>query len=106
MSDGERDPAAPAADAPAPETWLQRFGPILGGLLIDAVDFATFGPLGLGGGFVLGGLTALAVCALNGIEGKRRWMLVGAAALYTALPFTEALPLATVMAILVRLAGR
>jgi len=80
--------------------------PIASGILIDTVDLATFGPLGLYGGFVVGGLVGWLVCSANGISGNRRWLLIAAAAAYTAMPFTEAVPLATVLAVLSRLLSK
>ena len=68
--------------------------PVLAGVLLDLLDFATFGPIGLWVGAVVGGLAGYLLARAMGFA--RRWpAAVGVAAAYCMLPFTAFVPLAT-----------
>lgn len=86
------------------ERLRDALGPIAAGLLIDGVDFATFGPLGLVAGPLLGGVVGFWAASVYGFSGRGRWGLAAAVAAYCAIPSTEMLPLATVASVLSRLA--
>lgn len=102
--DASRALAAQPADGPLQR--LQRsLGPVLGGLVLDTVDLATFGPVGLYGGFLLGGAVGWWVATLYGFGGARRGLVTGLAALYTGFPGTAFIPLATIVGGLVRVGG-
>lgn len=73
-------------------------GPIAGGLLLDAADLITFGPLGLYGGFVLGALVALWLTTLYRFTIPFRLLWAFLAGLYCTMPMTEPFPIATVLA--------
>jgi hypothetical protein len=78
---------------------LRALGPVAAGLCIDLVDFATFPPvLGLSfgalAGWWVGGRMALPL--------RLRVWLAAAAALYCALPGTNALPVGTILGALSR----
>jgi hypothetical protein len=73
----------------------RAFGPLAGGIILDVVDLATFGPIGLCGGFLLGGLVGWWIGSLYSLSVHQRRWLAAAAALYTAIPLTEPLPIAT-----------
>jgi len=83
------------------ESFLERLhrslGPILGGLLLDFADLATFGPLGIYGGFFFGAIIGLWLSSLYGFgwRGKLFWAVVGAA--YCFIPGTEIFPIATIL---------
>lgn len=99
-------PLAEVSPAPAPQPWLPRanraFGPILAGLVIDVVDFATFGPIGLVLGLPLGGLAGYWMGRALGLSTRgARWCAL-AAGLYCMLPGTEIFPLATLVGAFVR----
>lgn len=79
---------------------------IVGGLMIDVADVITLGGLGGVGGFLVGGLLTYGVCSNQGVSRFRTAALTMAGAVYCALPFTEALPLATMLAIISQLAPR
>lgn len=81
---------------------MGRFGPLLGGMLLDVVDLATFGPAGLYGGFILGGAAGWWLGHRYGLGGRHRVTLALAAAAYSATPATEALPLGTLIGGLVQ----
>jgi len=83
-----------------------RFGPLLGGMLLDLVDLATFGPAGLYGGFLLGGAAGWWLGHRYGLSGRQRAAMALAAAAYSATPATETLPLGTLVGGLVQVGGR
>lgn len=102
-----RGESSPALAAQPADGLLQRLyrslGPVAGGLLLDMVDLATFGPIGVYGGFLLGGAVGWWVATLYGVHGAGRGLITGLAALYTGFPGTAFVPLATVVGGLLRL---
>lgn len=88
------------SDAPR-EALLVRLhralGPLAGGIVLDFVDLATFGPIGLLGGFVMGGLIGWWISSIYDFSLRGRSVFAVLAAAYTAIPFTEILPLATMI---------
>jgi len=83
-----------------------RLAPILVGVLLDAVDFMTMGPIGLSGGFVLGGLAGWWAARELGLRGRPVWLAAFAGAVYAATPATELLPLGTLVGLAVQLGRR
>ena len=70
----------------------KRLSPILAGVLLDLLDFATYGPIGLWAGVVVGGLAGYLLARAMGFE--RRWpAAVLVAGAYCMLPFTAFVPL-------------
>ena len=78
------------------------WAPIVAALAIDLADFVTAGPLGLVAGLAVGGVLTATVAASAGARPRRVALLALVGGLYCALPLTEALPLATVLAVLHR----
>ena len=76
---------------------------MLAGFLLDLVDFATYGPIGLRVGAVVGALAGYLLAMSMGVEPKRRFRYAAAAGAYCMLPFTAFLPLATVLGTAIRL---
>jgi hypothetical protein len=83
-------------------TQIRGLLPILGAVIIDATDLITMGPVGLGMGMFIGGLLAWAVAYRHGLTIWQSMIAGTAGALYCALPFTEALPIATLLALISR----
>jgi hypothetical protein len=79
---------------------------VLAGMLLDGVDFLTMGPMGLAGGFLLGAAAGWWAAREFGFEGRHRWWMALAGAVYAATPLTEFLPLGTLAGALVRLGPR
>ena len=86
-----------------PRRLYHALGPLAGGFLLDSVDLATFGPLGYGGGFLVGALLGAWVASMEGFGWTGRLYCAVLAAFYTALPRTELFPLATAIAATSRL---
>lgn len=78
-------------------------GPIAAGILLDLVDFATFGPIGLWAGLVVGGAAGYLLAMGMGVRPERRWGYALAAGAYCTLPFTAYLPVATLLGAVIRL---
>ena len=84
--------------------WLgrQTLAPVLAGVLLDAIDFATMGPIGLSGGFLVAGGAGYWIAVELGLQRRSRIGLALMAAAYAATPFTELLPLGTLVGLLTR----
>lgn len=85
---------------------LQRLkralGPVLGGLILDFADFATFGPLGLFAGPIVGIFVGWWMGNFYQLTTRARIGLTLVAGIYCALPITNFLPLATMVSALIR----
>ncbi len=95
-------PVEQNARAPLARRLNRAFGPILAGIVIDLVDLATFGPIGLVLGIPLGGAAGYWMGTALGLERKHAWLCALAAGIYCTIPFTEVLPLATLVGAFVR----
>jgi S-ribosylhomocysteine lyase LuxS involved in autoinducer biosynthesis len=71
--------------------------PVVTGLLIDLIDFATFGPVGIYTGFVLGGLAAYLLFSLQGVPRRQCFYAAIVAGIYCTTPLTEFTPLGTLL---------
>lgn len=96
-------PVAASVPAETPQlTLLERLhyalGPLAAGIIIDTVNLAVFGPIGVVLGPVVGGLAGWWVSSLYGFGTRGRLFVAIAAAIYVTVPFTELLPLATMVA--------
>jgi hypothetical protein len=83
----------------------EALGPILGGLILDVVDFATLGPLGLYIGWLAGALAGLWIASIYKFSWKARVLFAIFAAIYCTIPFTGPLPLATMVSAVARFWG-
>ena len=81
-------------------------GPIAAGFLLDLVDFATYGPIGLWTGLAVGGLTGYFLAASLGARPERRLLYAVFAGVYCTLPFTAFMPAGTLLGALVQLRER
>ncbi len=75
----------------------RSFGPIAAGVVIDLVDAATFGPIGLVLGLPLGGLAGYWMGRAMGMRARAAAWCALAAGIYCTIPGTEFLPLATII---------
>ena len=94
---------APAQPKPSPAQRLNRaFGPVVAGLVIDFVDLATFGPIGLYLGLPIGGFAGYWMGRALGLERKPSLGCALLAGVYCMIPGTEMIPVATVVGALAR----
>lgn len=83
----------------------ESYAPVVAGLILDAFDFATLGPIGLYAGLVVGGVAGWWLAPSFGFSPERRWLCALLAGVYCTLPFTSYLPVATVLGLASRLGG-
>lgn len=93
------NPPHPEPQAPLsqPARLNRAFGPVVAGLIIDLVDLATFGPLGLVLGLPIGAFAGYWMGRALGLAPKPSLLCALAAGIYCTLPGTEMLPIATVV---------
>jgi hypothetical protein len=80
----------------------RAFGPIVAGLIIDLVDFATFGPIGFLLGLPVGGLAGYWMGRCLGLSRRASFYCALASGVYCTIPGTEVIPLATMVGAYVR----
>lgn len=78
------------------------FGPVMAGMIIDAVDLITLGPVGLVVGLPVGACAGYWLGQSLGLDRKASAVCALAAGVYCTIPFTEILPLGTLVGALVR----
>ncbi len=104
----QESPADPPA-APGLGHRLRRaLGPLLPGLVIDGLDLLTFGPAAPWVGPLVGAPAGWFLARGSGLGRTHSGLVAVACGVYCALPFTTALPLATMIGAWARfvLAGR
>lgn len=79
------------------------FGALIAGGVLDAVDLATFGPIGLSVGLVAGAVVGWWLGPSLGLPARRRWLGAVLSGLYCMTPLTAFLPLASLSAALASL---
>ena len=94
LGEGSEPPAGVSAAA-----FLRALAPVLAGLFIDLIDFATIPPIL---GMAIGALAGVWVANRIGLYGKLRLWVVLGSALYCALPGTNFIPAGTVLGALSR----
>ena len=73
------------------------WAPLVAAVAIDLADLATAGPIGLLAGLFVGGVLTTIVAKAAGAESRRALGLGVLGGIYCAMPFTEAVPLATIL---------
>ena len=92
----------PESNRPTATVGQQIIRPIFAALAIDLLDLATFGPLGLYVGMILGAAVGFWLTPLLGFPPHRRWLSALATGVYCTLPLTGLLPLATLASLVSR----
>ena len=82
-----------------------RYGTVLAGALLDAVDFTTMGPIGVKFGFFIGAGCGWWLSRELGYPKRLRIGIAVACGLYCMFPPTSILPVATVLGALARQLG-
>ena len=80
----------------------RALGPLAGGMILDALDLVTFGPIGLCGGFIIAAFVGWWISSIYRFSLVGRITFSVLAALYVAIPFTEIFPLATLVSAIAR----
>lgn len=99
MSDKEMQPHSSRRWA----RYNYAFGPVGAGLIIDAIDFVTFGPVGLALGIPIGAAAGYWLARSLRLETNSSLLCALIAGIYCTIPGTELLPLGTLVGALVRL---
>lgn len=98
MSGNQVPSAPPPVDPKARMQRLNRaFGPVIAGMIIDGVDFVTFGPMGLICGLPVGGLAGYWLGRCLGFDRELSVYCGIVAGIYCTIPGTELLPLGTLI---------
>ena len=77
-------------------------GPLAGGILLDTIDLVTFGPIGIMGGFVIAITVGWWISSIYHFPVKGRILFAVLAGIYTAIPMTEIIPVATMVSAIAR----
>lgn len=91
---------------PLPRRLHRALGPLAVGILLDVLDLATFGPVGLYLGVVVGLAAGWYLGSMAGLARGARVLFAIGAAIYLTVPMTEFLPIATVVSALGRFRTR
>ena len=84
------------------ERTYYALGPLGVGFILDVLDLATFGPIGLALGPVVGAAAGWIIGDLEGVGRNGRIVLAFCAAIYMFIPFTEPVPVATCFGLVAR----
>lgn len=100
-TEGPDGPSVSSGDSgkpPSARRFERAFGPVMAGVILDCVDFATIGPPA----FIIGGLVGLWIFSIYRFPWQHR--IIGAllSGAYCMMPFTRFLPLATLVGAWVR----
>ncbi len=89
--------------------FVQRFlfaaSPLAAGVMLDVLDAATFGPVGIVCGAIVGGWAGWQLAKHEGLPANLQFAAAICAAAYMTIPFTELIPAATMLVFLVRFFG-
>lgn len=96
--EADRAAAGPERTASRPPV----LSPVVAGALLDLVDLATLGPIGLWAGLALGGVAGWVLATGLGVPRERRLRYALVAGVYCMLPYTAWLPAGTLVGALVR----
>lgn len=101
VSDLKRTERVPSADDTAEEPLVSRahraLGPLAVGIILDLLDLATFGVLGIYLGAIVGMAAGWYLGTMAGLGPRARFLFGVAAAAYLTVPMTEFMPVATIV---------
>ncbi|MBU0676985.1 MAG: hypothetical protein KJ626_02625 [Verrucomicrobia bacterium] len=91
----------PEEERPQPPSAFRRMelslGPVAAGIIIDVIDFVTFGQAGIMLGLLIGGTAAYWMCSVYRLPVYQRLLWAVAAGVYCTIPRTEFIPVATII---------
>jgi hypothetical protein len=82
--------------------WGRALGPVISGLIIDVLDFATFGGAGAIFGLLLGTPAGWYLARNLGLDHRRSLYVALGCGVYCMIPVTSPIPIATLIGILLR----
>jgi len=88
------------------ERFYKAIFPILGGLILDFADLATFGPVGLYTGMLVGCTIGWLISGIYEFSRNGRLIFTLLAGIYCTIPGTFFLPLATAISAVARFRGK
>ena len=101
MSEHENKPNKPSTNTYSQDDLLNRlhrtFGPLAGGVILDAADLITMGPIGIFGGMIVGSAVGWWVSSIYQYSKQSRLIWAAISGIYCMMPFTAVLPLATIV---------
>ena len=77
-------------------------GPLGAGIVLDLLDLATFGPIGIFAGTLVGGCAGWILGGFEAFDRSLRIAFAICAAAYMTIPFTEMIPVATMLVLVAR----
>jgi hypothetical protein len=84
------------------ERTYYALGPLAAGIMLDVLDLATFGTVGIFVGALVGAYAGWVIGEFEGLDRDGRTALACCAALYMMIPMTEPLPIATAFSLVAR----
>ncbi|MBN1968244.1 MAG: hypothetical protein JXR48_09595 [Candidatus Delongbacteria bacterium] len=81
----------------------KALGPIAGGIILDLADLATFGPIGFYIGMIAGATISYYISTFYKLDKFTTILVMLIGGIYCTIPFTEAIPAATIVTALIRL---
>jgi hypothetical protein len=84
----------------------RALGPLAGGILLDTLDIATFGPVGIYVGWFVGYAVGWWMASFYNFHPAGKFLFASIAAIYLTLPMTEFVPVATLVSAFARFRGR
>jgi hypothetical protein len=84
------------------ERTYYALGPLAAGIMLDVLDLATFGPVGIFVGAIVGAYAGWVIGEFEGLNKDGRTVLACCAAVYMMIPMTEPLPIATAFSLVAR----
>ena len=77
-------------------------GPVGVGMVLDLLDLMTFGPIGIFAGGIVGFVAGWCLSQFESMDPSLRIAVAICSAVYMTLPFTAAIPAATMLILLIR----
>jgi|FLOH01.1.fsa_nt_gi hypothetical protein len=85
--------------------FYRMLGPLGGGILLDTLDLATFGPFGIYFGWFIGLIVGWWMASIYQFGTVGKFVFASLAAIYLTLPMTEFVPIATLVSAISRFRG-
>ncbi len=94
---GKSSPTDESSVEPLVPRVHRALGPLAVGIILDLLDLATFGVVGIYLGAIIGMAAGWYLGTMAGLSPRARFLFGCAAAVYLTIPLTEFLPVATIV---------